>query len=90
MSIFEAVEKILEKSKQDGVDIGVAYDKTEKTDDLKKAFEFLQENQIAILKLRSAGREEELKVLCNMATAGADLSIRKYISALYSEGIIER
>lgn len=88
--MYELVTKILNKSREDGVDIGVAYDKMEKTDDLRKAFDFLQENQIAVLKLRSAGRDEELRVLCNMAAADDKKTIRKYINALYSEGIIER
>lgn len=88
--MYESVTEILKKAKEDGADIGVAYDRMEKTDDLRKAFEFLRENQIAILKLRNAGRNEELKVLCNMAVADDKKTIRKYINALYSEGIIER
>lgn len=88
--MYELVTKILNKSREDGADIGVAYDRMEKTDDLRRAFEFLQKNQIAILKLRSAGREEEFKVLCSMAAADDKKTIRKYINALYSEGIIER
>lgn len=88
--MYELVNEILNKAKADNVDIGVAYDKMEKTDDLRKAFDFLQGNQIAILKLRNTGRETELKVLCNMAVANNKKTIKKYIDCLYSECIIER
>lgn len=86
--MYKLVTEILNKAKADNVDIGVAYDKMEKTDDLRKAFDFLQGNQIAILKLRSAGRETELKTLCDMAAEAN--KVRRYIGTLYSEGIIER
>lgn len=86
--MYKEIKEILAKAKEDNVDIGVAYDKLPKTDERKKAFSFLQENQVAILKLHNAGRDEELKVLCNMGLAG--VSVWKYIDALYSEGVIER
>lgn len=86
--MYKEIKEILEKAKEDKVDIGVAYDKLLRTDERRKAFSFLQKNQVAILKLYNAGREEELKILCNMGLAGVD--VWKYIDALYSSGVIER
>ena len=92
--MYDLINKILEKSKKENVDIGVAYDmlvsENGADENLKDAWEFLQENQTEIHKLRNAGRENEIKVLCNMAVAKDERAIRKYLIALYDEGIIER
>ncbi len=93
--MYELINKIWNKAKEEKCDIGVAYDKlnAEKgtvDEELKKAFEFLQENQVELALLRQKGRTEEIKVLCNMAVAENRLGIRKYIIALYDTGVIER
>jgi hypothetical protein len=93
--MYDLINKIWNKSREEKCDIGVAYDKlnAEKgsvDEELKKAFEFLQENQVELALLRQLGRTEEIKVLCNMAVAGNKLGIRKYIIALYDTGVLER
>lgn len=92
--MYKLIYKIIEKSGKEDVTIDVAYDMLVAENgadaELKAAAEFLQENETEIQKLRKAGREEEIKVLCNMATAGDKRAIRKYLIALYDEGIIER
>ena len=92
--MYELIEKIIKKAGEENVSVDVAYDKivaeTGADENLKKASEFFFENEAEIQKLRKAGRTEEIKVLCNMATAGDKKAIRKYLIALYDEGVIER
>jgi hypothetical protein len=92
--MYELIYKIIEKAGKEDVSINVAYDmlvaENGADEKLKKASEFLLKNEEAIQKLRKAGRENEIKVLCNMAVAEHHNEIRKYIIALYEEGIIER
>ena len=92
--MYELINKIIEKAGKEDVSIDVAYDmlvaENGADDELKKASKFLCKNEEAIQKLRKAGRTEEIKVLCNMAVADNDNGIRKYLIALYNEGIIER
>ena len=92
--MYELIYKIIEKAGKEDVAIDVAYDMLVAENgadaELKAASDFLRENETEIQKLRKAGRTEEIKVLCNMATAGDKKAIRKYLIALYDEGIIER
>lgn len=92
--MYELIYKIIEKAGKEDVAIDVAYDMLVAENgadaELKKASEFLKENETEIQKLRKVGRENEIKVLCNMATAEDKRAIRKYLIALYDEGIIER
>ena len=92
--MYELIYKIIEKAGKEDVAIDVAYDmlvaENGADEELKKASDFLRENETEIQKLRKAGRENEIKVLCNMATAEDKRAIRKYLIALYDEGIIER
>ena len=93
--MYDLINKIWNKSREEKCDIGVAYDKlnAEKgsvDEELKKAFEFLQENQVELALLRQLGRTEEIKVLCNMAIAGDTLAIKRYIIELYDAGVINR
>ena len=92
--MYKLINKIIEKAGKEDVSIDVAYDmlvaENGADEELKKASEFLQKNEEAIQKLRKAGRDNEIKILCNMALAEHWLEIRKYIIALYNEGIIER
>lgn len=92
--MYELINKIIEKAGKENVAIDVAYDmlvaENGANDELKKASTFLQKNEEAIQKLRKAGREEEIKVLCNMAIIGNNNAIRGYIIALYDTGVIER
>lgn len=92
--MYELIYKIIEKAGKEDVTIDVAHDMLvaeNGTDEkLKEASEFLLENETEIQKLRKAGRENEIKVLCNMATAKDKRTIKKYLIALYDEGIIER
>ena len=90
--MYKLITKILEKSKETGKDIGVAYDiivaEEGQSEELERASDFLNEHQTEILKLRKAGRENEIKILSTYASnkEGA----RKYIFALYESGVIER
>ena len=92
--MYELINKIIEKAGKEGVAIDVAHDmlvaENGADSELKAAAEFLQENETEIQKLRKAGREEEIKVLCNMATAGDKRAVRKYLIALYDTGVIDR
>lgn len=92
--MYELIYKIIEKAGKEDVSIDVAYDmlvaENGANEKLKEASEFLLENETEIQKLRKAGRENEIKVLCNMATAKDKRTIKKYLIALYDEGIIER
>lgn len=92
--MYELINKIIEKAGKEDVTIDVAYDmlvaENGADEKLKEASEFLLENETEIQKLRKAGRENEIKVLCNMATAKDKRTIKKYLIALYDEGIIER
>lgn len=92
--MYELINKIIAKAGKEDVSIDVAYDmlvaENGANDELKKASTFLQKNEEAIQKLRKAGREEEIKVLCNMAIIGNNNAIRGYIIALYDTGVIER
>lgn len=92
--MYELIYKIIEKAGKENVTIDVAYDmlvaENGVNDELKKASTFLQKNEEAIQKLRKAGRTEEIKVLCNMASIGNNNAIRGYIIALYDTGVIER
>lgn len=89
--MYENIKKILGKAKETGKDIGVAYDMlsvTDKSEELKEASKFLNENQVEILKLHNAGRDAEIKILCEYANEPE--KFRKYVEALYAEGVIER
>lgn len=92
--MYELIYKITEKAGKEDVAIDVAYDmlvaENGADEKLKEASEFLLENETEIQKLRKSGRENEIKVLCNMATAKDKRTIKKYLIALYDEGIIER
>lgn len=89
--MYENIKKILEKAKETGKDIGVAYDMlsvTDKSEELKEASKFLNENQVEILKLHNSGRDAEIKILCEYKDKPEKL--RMYVAALYNEGVIER
>ena len=92
--MYELIYKIIEKAGKENVSIDVTYDmlvaENGANEKLKEASEFLLENETEIQKLRKAGRENEIKVLCNMATAKDKRAIKQYLIALYDEGIIER
>jgi hypothetical protein len=89
--MFENIKKILEKAKETGKDIGVAYDMlsvADKSEELKEASKFLNENQTEILKLHNAGRNIEIKIMCQLKENPEKL--RMYVAELYNEGVIER
>lgn len=88
--MYKLINEILEKSKETGKDIGVAYDllRNERGQDAEfaKASEFLEKNQIAILKLRAADKANEIKKLCEMSDDSE--AVKKQIRDLYNRGII--
>ena len=92
--MYELINKIIEKAGKEDVTIDVAYDmlvaENGADESLSEAAKFLQKNEAEIQKLRKKGREEELKVLCNMASACDEKAIRKYLIALYDTGVIDR
>lgn len=89
--MYNEIMKILEKSKKTGKDIGVAYDllraEEGQSNELKKASDFLEKNQVAILKLLTAGNEEEIKKLCEISENSE--AVRRRIRDLYNRGIIK-
>ena len=89
--MYDLINKILEKSKKENVDIGVAYDmlvsENGADENLKDAWEFLQENQSEIFQLNNTGRIAELKIICDKSD-DKDF-VKKYLIALYDEGVLE-
>lgn len=89
--MYNEITKILEKSKETGKDIGVAYDllraEEGQSNELKKASDFLEKNQVAILKLLTSGNEDEIKKLCEISEDNG--AVERYIRNLYNRGIIK-
>lgn len=89
--MYKLVTKILEKSKETGKDIGVAYDliRTEEghNSELEKAADFLEKNQVAILKLRACGNDAAIKKICELSDDSE--AVKGYIMDLYNRGNIK-
>lgn len=86
--MYEKIVKIMEKSKNDVKDIGVAYEMLnhENPDaNLKEAFEFYKKYYFDISKLRQAGEMELVKELCELKDEN---EINAYIEKLKKDGII--
>lgn len=86
--MYEKIVKIMEKSKGEQKDIGVAYDMlvNENPDaDLKEAFEFYKKYYFDISKLRQAGKMELVKELCDIKD---EKEIDAYIEKLKENGVI--
>ena len=90
--MYKLINKIMDKATKEKVDIGVAYDMLTADEgynnDLKKASDFLNKNQVAIFKLRNKDLEGEIKAICEMSDDKD--KVRKYILKLYEDGVIER
>ena len=92
--MYDLVIEILDKSKLENVDIGVAYDMLAvdgNRDELKKAHEILlvQSSYKAITALRNICRFAEIRVICDMHEAGEDaMEIKKDIQTLVDNGIL--
>lgn len=82
--MYELVEKILNKSKDEKVDINVAYDKCARedgigyTDELKKAFDVIVKHYDFIAKCRREKDVSLLKAFCELLETGSVADIRKF------------
>lgn len=89
--MYELVKKIINKSLEEKIDIGVAYDKLrtdDKETDYKPAYEFLRKEYTALTALNNNGKDAEIKVICDMAEKGNNEGVNNYIKALKDEGVI--
>ena len=91
--MYELVKKILETSKENKVDIGVAYDMianaTAYTDELKQAFEILRRYYEVITELRRKHKEADINIICKMAEKGNDIGIQHHIENLKDQGVLD-
>lgn len=86
--MYSKIVKIMNKSKKENKDIGVAYDmlRNENPDaDLKEAFEFYKKHYFDISKLRQAGRMDLVKQLCGLK---GEVEIKKFVDGLSRDGVI--
>lgn len=90
--MYKLIMQILEKSKTENVDVGVAYDMLAVDGDreqLREAHTILQDNYKAITALRNAGHNTEIAIICDMYQRGEKSRVKDYIQQLVDEGIIE-
>jgi hypothetical protein len=84
--MYELVKRILDTSKENGVDIGVAYDMVANeigyTEELKAAKKVLDEHYEVITALRVKGKEADIKIICKMAENGNETGIKNHINNL--------
>lgn len=84
--MYKLVKEILEVSKRENVDIGVAYDKIAHTDnygytdELKVAHSFLQDNYKVITTLRNQGEEAEIEKICGIFAEQGQDAVEEYIA----------
>ena len=82
--MYELVKRILDKSKNEKVDINVAYDKLARedglgyTEELKKAFDTIVKHYDFITKCRRENDIALLKAFCELLETGSVVDIRKF------------
>lgn len=90
--MYEMVKRILETSKTNNVDIGVAYDmianQTSYSDELKQAFKILRKYYEVITALRVKGKEADINIICKLAEKGNEKAIEHHIENLKDQGVI--
>ena len=90
--MYELIEKIIAKAKEEKVTVDVAYDmlvvENGLDKDLKKAWEFFQKYEYEIQSIRKVGRSLDARIICSEADNKE--FVRKHVNALYNEGVIER
>jgi len=90
--MYKLIMQILEKSKTENVDVGVAYDMLAVDGDreqLREAHKILQDNYKAITALRNAGHNTEIAIISDMYQRGEKSRVKDYIQQLVDEGIIK-
>ena len=82
--MYDLIVKILNKSREEEVDINVAYDKTARedglgyTDELKKAFDAIVKHYDFITKCRRENDIALLKAFCELLETGSVVDIRNF------------
>lgn len=84
--MYELISKILDTAKENDVDVGVAYDYIVNEDgyssELADARDFLSDEYETITALRKAGREVDIKIICDMKEQGNDFGMETFIKHL--------
>jgi hypothetical protein len=80
--MYELVKRILDKSREAGVDVLVAYDMVAAeighSDELKKAKEIINTKYDTITKCRRLGDNDAIKTLCDLIEEGNPNKIRAF------------
>lgn len=85
--MYNKIVKIMNKSKEENKDIGVAYDMLRKENpdaDLKAAFEFYKKHYFDISKLRQAGRMDLVKQMCDLDES----KVCEFLKELEKDGVL--
>lgn len=84
--MYKLVKKILDRAKENNVDVGVAYDYIGNdegySEELKKAHDFILDNYEVITSLRVKNRNTDIKVICDMYENGNIDGMKNYIKSL--------
>ena len=81
--MYELIKRILDTSRDELVDIGVAYDMIANdigyTEELKEAFVFLKRYYGEITSFRTAGKEEKIEEMCNSFKTKGLIAVEDFI-----------
>lgn len=90
--MYELVKKILDKAKAEDVTVDVGYDMVANeigyTEELKKAYAFIDKNYEVITSLRVKGKDADIKILCKMAEAENQNGIEHHIENLKDQCLL--
>lgn len=86
--MYSKIVEIMNKSKEENKDIGVAYDMLRKENpdaELKAAFEFYKKHYFDISKLRQAGRMDLVEKLCSL---NGESEVEAFLAQLKEDGVL--